>query len=182
VKKRKEEEKRKKELELTKKTEAIAENMEKEPGDDDDDESLFEAHEMLMSDPVKIPQGVVRPPPAPAAPIALAPRVAPTSPKPLFRNVLQTFRTRRYLQWIRVTGFTGLLTSMFVFLRNLYVQCVANIWTRTPATSTTSTVDTLHVPLAIDLHVLRLRQRTGRPLAMAIQTNFALRPLSRGPP
>jgi hypothetical protein len=93
--------------------------MEKEPGDDDDDdESLFEAHEKLISDPVKEPQDIARPPPAPAAPIALAPRVAPTFAESLSGNMLRTSSTRHYP---RVTGFTGLQTSVIVFLRNLYV-------------------------------------------------------------
>jgi hypothetical protein len=110
VKKRKEEEKRKKEMELTKKMEAIAENIEKEPWDDDDDDmaldlpepnkssgdqwadddldddSLLEAHDMLISDPVEEPQAVAKPPPAPALPITLPPSVVPTAPKPPVRK------------------------------------------------------------------------------------------------
>jgi hypothetical protein len=106
VKRRKEEEKRRKEMELTKKMEAIVANMEKEPWDDDDDDmvldlpepnksseelwadddldddSLLEAHDLLMSDPVEEPQAVAKPPPASAPPITLPPPVAPTPPKP----------------------------------------------------------------------------------------------------
>jgi hypothetical protein len=119
---KKEEEKRKKNLELTKKLEEIAEQMEKEPWDDDDeedtvvdlpettassgqqwadddldDDTLLEAHDMVMSDPVEELQPVVKPsesvapiapaPPAvvqplvPVHPIALAPLAAPSPPR-----------------------------------------------------------------------------------------------------
>jgi hypothetical protein len=102
--KRKEEEKRKKDLELTKKLEEIADSMEKEPWDDDDnedidiglpettvsfgeqwadddldDDTLLEAHDMLVSDPVEGPQ-VVAEPPAPVSPIALPPPTVPVFP------------------------------------------------------------------------------------------------------
>ena len=109
LKKKKDEEKRKKDLELTKKMEEMVEEIEKEPWDDDDDEdmglelpsanvsfgeqwpdddldddTLLEAHNMVMSDPVEEPQAVVLPPPAPVAPIELAPPAAPTpSPRPV---------------------------------------------------------------------------------------------------
>jgi hypothetical protein len=126
VKKRKEEENRKQEMELTKKLEAIADVMDKEPWDDDDDDdmvidlpesnqssgdqwaedgldddSLLEAHDMLMSDPVEEPQAVAQPPPVPkpVPPVTLAPLVAPkpttaqknpsvppTLPKPLVQK------------------------------------------------------------------------------------------------
>jgi hypothetical protein len=62
-----------------KEIEAIAEIMKKEPwDDDDDDESLFKAHDMLMPDPVKKHQVVARPPPVPAPFVTPAPPVAPT--------------------------------------------------------------------------------------------------------
>ncbi|KAB2102262.1 hypothetical protein AG0111_0g9597 [Alternaria gaisen] len=115
---KKEEEKRKKNLELTKKLEKIAEQMEKEPWDDDDeedtvvdlpettassgqqwadddldDDTLLEAHDMVMSDPVEELQPVVQPsesvapiapavvqPLVPVHPIALAPLTAPSPP------------------------------------------------------------------------------------------------------
>jgi hypothetical protein len=48
-----------------------------------DDDSLLKAHDRLMSGQVKEPPAVARPPPAPAAPTALTPRLAPTFPKPL---------------------------------------------------------------------------------------------------
>ena len=108
LKKKKDEEKRKKDLELTKKMEEMVEEIEKEPWDDDDedlglelpsanvsfgeqwpdddldDDTLLEAHNMVMSDPVEEPQAVVLPPPAPVAPIELAPPAAPTpSPRPV---------------------------------------------------------------------------------------------------
>lgn len=91
LKKKKDEEKRKKDLELTRKMEEIAEDIEKEPWDDDDDEdigleltsanasfgeqwadddldddTLLEAHDMIMSDPVEESQATVLPPPAPS--------------------------------------------------------------------------------------------------------------------
>ncbi|CAG5166151.1 uncharacterized protein ALTATR162_LOCUS6889 [Alternaria atra] len=105
--KRKEEEKRRKDLELTKKLEEIADSMEKEPWDDDndddnedidiglpettvsfgeqwadddlDDDTLLEAHDMLVSDSVEVPQ-VVAEPPAPVSPLAPPPPAAPIPP------------------------------------------------------------------------------------------------------
>jgi hypothetical protein len=107
LKKKKDEEKRKKDLELTKKLDEIEGNIEKEPWDDDDedmgvdlpdanlsfgeqwadddldDDTLLEAHDMVMSDPIEEPQAAVKPP-APVTPVVLAPPVVPTpSPKPM---------------------------------------------------------------------------------------------------
>jgi hypothetical protein len=66
-----------------KEIEAIAEIMKKEPwDDDDDDESLFQAHDMLMPDPVEEHQVVARQPPVPAPFVTPAPPVAPTPLKP----------------------------------------------------------------------------------------------------
>ncbi|KNG44074.1 atp-dependent dna helicase pif1-like [Stemphylium lycopersici] len=103
LKKKKDDEKRRKDLELTRKMEEIVENMEKEPWDDDDeetalelpeskpslgeqwadedldDDSLLEAHDLAMSDPVEEPPPTIQPPPAPPAPLTL-PRPAPPSP------------------------------------------------------------------------------------------------------
>jgi hypothetical protein len=106
LKKKKDEEKRKKDLELTKKLEEIAEEIEKEPWDDDDefmgvdlpdakvsfgeqwadddldDDTLLEAHNMVMSDPVEELQAVVQPP-APISSLILTPLVVPPPlPKP----------------------------------------------------------------------------------------------------
>ncbi|KAI1554662.1 ATP-dependent DNA helicase PIF1-like [Pyrenophora tritici-repentis] len=111
LKKRKEEEKRKKEEELTKKLEAIAEDIEKEPWDDDDDndndialdfpvsntsfgeqwadddlddDSLLQAHDLIMSDPVEKPRlHNLQPPPVPVPSVIPPPTMASTSPKPV---------------------------------------------------------------------------------------------------
>ncbi|KAE8848782.1 hypothetical protein HRS9122_02798 [Pyrenophora teres f. teres] len=109
LKKRKEEEKRKKEEELTKKLEAIAEDIEKEPWDDDndddialdfpvlnrsfgeqwadddlDDDSLLQAHDLIMSDPLE-ETPVLNPqsPPVPVPSVIPPSSIAPISPKPV---------------------------------------------------------------------------------------------------
>jgi hypothetical protein len=116
VKRRKEEEQRKRDLELTKKLEAIAQAVEKEPWDDDDDDddegianangtaldlpqletslpeqyvdddldddTLLEAHDLVMSDPVAEPtrDTTTRPPFPPPLPL---PPLHATTPTPL---------------------------------------------------------------------------------------------------
>jgi hypothetical protein len=109
VQKRKDEEKRKKQMELTKRLEEVAEEMEKEPWDEEedmvihlpdqsntssgeqwadddlDDDSLLEAHDMLFSDPIEEPLAkapVSAPVSAPAPPTVPTPLAAPTPPKP----------------------------------------------------------------------------------------------------
>lgn len=94
LKRRKEEEKRKKDAELAKKLEEIAQKVEKEPWDDDDDDAddialhlpqmaipfgeqyvdddldddtLLEAHDIVMSDPMEAPTLEPQPPPPPAS-------------------------------------------------------------------------------------------------------------------
>ena len=105
--KKKEEEKRRKELEFTKRFEEIMEKIEKEPWDDDDedmaaelpelkpslgeqwpdddldDDSLLEAHDLVMSDSVEEPPVAVQPCQAPVNHTALAPSIAPIPPKPI---------------------------------------------------------------------------------------------------
>ncbi|KAG9194353.1 hypothetical protein G6011_04388 [Alternaria panax] len=115
--KKKDEEKRKKDLELTKKLEEIAEEMEKEPWDDDDDDeagvgvdlpkinvsfgeqwadddldddTLLEAHDLLVSDPPEEAPALVTstklPPSAPVSsvpPALLAAPIPPSKPIPL---------------------------------------------------------------------------------------------------
>jgi hypothetical protein len=101
VKRRKDEEKRKHDLELTKKLEAIAQEVEKEPWDDDedeaddialdlpmmrpsvpepyvdddlDDDTLLEAHDLVMSDPIEVPSKDAQQPPPPPLPRAITPQ------------------------------------------------------------------------------------------------------------
>jgi len=99
LKKRKEDEQRRKEAELSKKLEAIVQVADKEPWDDDDegdelaldlpqiniscgeqyadddldDDTLLEAHDLVMSDPIEAPDFEPQPPPAPAPSTAQPP-------------------------------------------------------------------------------------------------------------
>jgi len=107
VKRRKEDEQRRRNLKLTKTLEAIAQTVEKEPWDDDDDdtdigldlptveatlqeqfvdddlddETLLEAHDLLMSDPIEQPVAHVQHP-QPALTLAPPPPPAPPRPTP----------------------------------------------------------------------------------------------------
>jgi hypothetical protein len=104
-------------MELTNNLEAIAEKIEKELWDDDDtdmaidlpelnkssgeqwadhgldDDSLLEAHDLLLSGLVEGPQAVVQPLPVPdpAPPTTLTSPVAPTPPKPLIQKDTPNF-------------------------------------------------------------------------------------------
>ncbi|CBX91397.1 hypothetical protein LEMA_P069050.1 [Plenodomus lingam JN3] len=103
VNKRREDERRKKDMELADRLESIVQEIEKEPWDDDeaddialnwtavnsslgqqwideelDDDSLLQAHDLVMSDPVEVAPVIAQMPPAAAPPPR--PAIAPTSP------------------------------------------------------------------------------------------------------
>jgi hypothetical protein len=107
VKRRRDEEERKRELELTKKLEAIAQEVEKEPWDDEDDsddmmldlpvlqpsalepyvdddlddDTLLEVHDLVMSDPIEAPSREAQLPPPPPPPRTITPLPKPSPAK-----------------------------------------------------------------------------------------------------